>query len=216
MLTASIALLWISSTPLASNALVWQIEKSAYQTNEMCSVRVQDMPVVVLGADLDAYVTTENPYEVLSHESLSRTQHAASLNSGSNRYYVLGGGQTSRKLSDFMARVLIDRGINSNRIVREKVSLTTREHAQQLPLLLEPVHSLPIVLVTSALHMNRAVALFEAAGYTVCPSMSGSRYSPSAGWVGLLPYIGALNKTTYAWREFLATIKFSIESAVES
>lgn len=200
--------------PLTSNALVWQVEKPDYVIDEVCFVEQNsaelDRPVVVLGADLDAYVASDNPYEVLSHESLLRTQHSLSLDTGSNRYYLSGGGQTSRKLSDFMALVLMDRGMDSERIVREKFSLSTREHAQELSTLIDPSNTKPINLVTSSLHMNRAVALFVAEGFTVCPSASGSRYSVSSGWVGLLPYISGLNKTTHAWRELLATIKYRL------
>ena len=215
LFASTIGLLWLCSAPLTANALVWQVEKPRYEASELCAQFHSDrltngLPVVVLGADLDAYVESENPYEVLSVESMTRTLHAATLDNGSNEFFLLGGGQTPRKLSDFMSQVLIDQGVDSTRIARDRISLSTRENAEQLALMIEPLKTRPIILITSALHMNRAVNIFNHAGFTVCPSDTNSLYSVSAGWVGLLPYITALNKTTLAWREALATVKYQL------
>ena len=213
-LAGATLLLWLSSAPLSSNALVGMLEQPSRQSTEHCEVlnvhQTSDAPVVVLGEDLDAYVASDNPYEVLSNETLMRTRHALSLDTGNNRFYLMGGGQTLRKLSDFMARVLIDQGVDEARIVRDTSSLSTLANAQYLGTMLEPDSTGPIILVTSALHMNRSVAIFADHGFSICPSPSGSLYSVSAGWVGLLPYIDGLSKTTAAWRELLATIKYKL------
>ena len=218
---SAIGLLWLCSAPLTANALVWQVEKPRYETSKLCDQFQSDgstsvMPVVVLGADLDAYVDSQNPYEVLSEESMTRTLHAATLDNGSNEFYLLGGGQTSRKLSNFMGQVLIDQGVDTTRIARDEISLSTRENAEQLTQMIEPVETRPIILVTSSLHMNRAVNIFNDAGFNVCPSGTNSQYSVSAGWVGLLPYITGLDKVTLAWREALATIKYSLASLLNN
>lgn len=213
-LAGATLLLWLGSAPLSANALVGRLEQPSRHATETCDAlavsKATDTPVVVLGEDLDAYVASDNPYEVLSNESLMRTRHALSLDTGSSRYYLMGGGQTSRKLSDFMARVIIDQGVNEARVVRDTISLSTRENAQQLAAMLQPDSTRSIILVTSALHMNRSVSIFADHGFSSCPSPSGSLYSVSAGWVGLLPYIGSLSKTTAAWRELLATIKYEL------
>ncbi len=213
-LACTTGLLWVSSAPLTANGLVFQVEKPIAAIAQQCDAFDEQMrsefPVVVLGADLDAYVESDSPYEVLTSESLSRTLYAATLDTGNNRFYLMGGGQTSRKLSDFMARVLINQGIASERIERDNVSLNTVQNAEQLALLPGISVSVPIVLVTSSLHMNRAASIFSTQGFTSCPSPSGSLYSVSAGWVGLLPYIDALTKSTFAWRELLATVKYRL------
>ncbi len=207
------ALLWASSAPLTANGLVYFLEApnvplcGAIDANQRST-----LPVVVLGSDLDAYVPSDSPYRVLSPESLSRTLHAATLDTGRNRFYLMGGGLTSRKLSEYMARVLVDQGIASERIEQERESLNTVQNAAQLVGLPGISTELPVILVTSSLHMNRAESIFAAQGFSICHSSSGSLYSPSAGWVGLLPYIDALTKTTFAWRELLATIKYRLTS----
>lgn len=209
-----LVLLWIGSAPLTSNALARQLEKPAFASDACCEVLLGDRtlsaPVVVLGADLNAYIESDNPYDVLSRDSLTRIQHAAALDTGNTHFYLMGGGQTSRKLSDFMARVLIDQGVENARIVRDRFSLSTVQNAQRLTELLTPDNDLPIILVTSSLHMNRAVSIFADRGFKSCPSAAGSLYSVSFGWVGLLPYIDGLKKTTLAWRELLATIKYRL------
>ena len=213
-LTGATLLLWLCSAPLSSNALVGRLEQPSHQSMEHCDIlnvrQTSDVPIVVLGADLDAYVASDNPYEVLSNESLMRIRHALSLDMDNSTFYLMGGGQTSRKLSDFMARVLIDQGVEGVRIKRDTSSLSTLENAQQLTSMLEPGSTGPIILVTSALHMNRSVSIFADYGFSSCPGVSGSLYSVSAGWVGLLPYINGLSKTTAAWRELLATIKYKL------
>ena len=211
--------LWLCSAPLTANALVLKIEARGYKEGNVCNITELlagpgRAPVVVLGADLDAYVESDNPYEVLTAETITRTFHAATLNTGTNEFFLLGGGTTPRKLSDFMAQVLIAEGVDDERITRERISLTTKENAEQLALILTPDASSPVILVTSALHMSRAMDIFEDAGFNTCPSPAHSLYSVSAGPVGLLPYITSLDKTTQAWRELLATLKYHLGSLI--
>ncbi len=213
-LVGSTMLLWLCSAPLTANSMVKWMERPRYTVPDVCfgggeeGPSTVSLPIVVLGADLDAYVESDNPYRVLSRESLMRTLHAADLDSGNTAYYLMGGGQTSRKLSDYMAAVLAEQGIPESRIVRDRLSLSTRGNAERLRELLAADTSAPITLITSALHMNRAVHVFDDLGFMVCPSASASLYSVSAGWVGLLPYITGLSKTTLVIREWLATLKF--------
>ena len=218
LLFGSALFLWVCSAPLTSNTLVKVMESPRYTLPTVCESNADlDHPaahsvIVVLGADLDAYVKSDNPYRVLSRDSLIRTLHAASLDSGSSQLYLMGGGQTSRKLAEFMAPILIDQGVSSDRIVLDTLSLSTQTNAEQLFELRSSMISDPITLVTSSLHMNRAVDIFSERGFTVCPSASATLYSVSAGWVGLLPYIAGLNKTTLAFRELLATLKYHLLS----
>ncbi len=215
-LLGSVLFLWVCSAPLTSNSLVKLMESPRYAVPVTCESSddagnlTAHSAIVVLGADLDAYVESDNPYRVLSRDSLIRTLHAASLDTGNNQFYVMGGGQTSRKLGNFMAPVLIDQGVSDANIVRDLLSQSTQTNAERLLELRSSVISTPITLVTSSLHMNRAVDIFSAHGFIVCPSASSTLYSVSAGWVGLLPYIAGLNKTTLAFRELLATIKYRV------
>ncbi len=205
-LILSCCMLWVFSAPVTANALVRLMESPPPNNTSACGSVAADVPVIILGASLDAYTRSNNPYEVLSHDSLIRTLRAVDLDSGQTIFYVLGGGSTSRKLSDFMAQVLQDGGIPEQRIVKESDSLSTLENAINLTQLLPEARAYPIVLVTSALHLKRAQGTFEAQGFNVeCAVGVASLYSVSAGWVGYLPHIDSLHKSTLAWREWLAT-----------
>lgn len=208
---------WLSSSPVVANALVHKVESASSAASEQCrapdgSLLYPIDQIAVLGADLDAYTVSDNAYEVLSSESLIRTLFAARLDSGENRFFLLGGGRTERKLSDFMADVLVDQGIDNERIVRERISLSTLENAKQLTRVLEPSQAGVLGLVTSSLHLNRASQIFAAQGYRICALGAGSMYSVSSGWVGYLPYIDPLVKTTKAWREVLSTLLHRLKS----
>jgi uncharacterized SAM-binding protein YcdF (DUF218 family) len=82
-----------------------------------------------------------------------------------------GGGQPSStaSVSARLARVL---GIDPERIDVEESARTTAEEAVRVR---ARVGDEPIVLVTTATHMPRAVRIFEAAGLTVVPSPTGHR-----------------------------------------
>lgn len=171
-----------------------------------CTSRVTSTtPVVVLGGALRAYISSENPYEVLSSDTLQRTLHAAKLDNGENPFYVLGGGTTHRKLAHYMELVLTEHGIDSTRITKEQRSLSTMGNARELSEVLPPSFTPVIIMVTSQLHLKRAESVFLSLGYSVCPVGVGSLYAPSAGWAGWLPHVEPLLKSTLAWRELLAS-----------
>ena len=203
-LLSSVLVLWFSSTPISANWLVKQVEPATPEVS--CATDITSTtPVVVLGGALHAYISSDNPYEVLSRDSLQRTLHAAKLDKGENPFYVLGGGVTSRKLAHYMELVLMEQGIDSTRITKEQRSLSTLGNARELSTVLPPTFEPAIILVTSQLHLKRAESAFESQGYSVCGVGVGSLYAPSAGWVGWLPYAESLLKSTLAWREMLAS-----------
>lgn len=204
-LWVGISLLWIASAPLSANWLVKNLEAD---TSSSCAPSSGHLPVVVLGGGLNAYTTSENPYEVLSGPTIQRTLAAAMLDNGSNRFYLLGGGGTSRKLATYMAQIMEQQGIVEQRIITETNSRSTEGNARELSALMPPSMARKIVLVTSQLHLNRAKKIFEFHGFTVCGVGAGSLYAVSSGWVGALPYIESLEKTTMASRELLATLLY--------
>ncbi len=213
-LLAASGTLWMASAPITANALVGRLETTHQHYSANCELISDRSSVVVPGASIDAYVDSDSPYEILGRDSLTRTLRAAALDSGKQMFYVLGGGQTSRKLSDLMAAVLTEQGIARDRIVLESISRSTIENAQQLAALLEPAQTPPIALVTSSLHANRATATFSGLGFTVCPITVDPLYSVSAGWIGFLPHIDALFKSTQAWREGLAIALYRVRGYI--
>jgi uncharacterized SAM-binding protein YcdF (DUF218 family) len=68
------------------------------------------------------------------------------------------------------ARLAATLGVPPDAITLDEVEPTTRQEAHGVAQRLKPVGAHRIVLVTDALHMRRARALFERAGFTVSPA----------------------------------------------
>lgn len=95
-----------------------------------------------------------------------------------------------------MAELAVQLGVPPERIVKETASLDTDDHARYLQAI---VGREPFVLVSSALHLPRAVYLFEAAGMHPIPAPAG-RLSFSSGWTWV-PSARGLERTTRAVHE---------------
>ena len=206
------ALLWTLATPLAANALLAPIE-----TRRTGAPGCETGPVtaiVVPGADMDAWTPETDPWRVLGPDTLARTLAAAALAARHPEatLHTLGGGDNGRALGALMREVLLDRGVAASRVRVETASRSTRDNALALRALVEPgaaPRGTPIRLVTSALHLRRATASFERAGYAVCGTGIGSLVSPSAGLPGALPWTRSLARTGEAVRELVATLAYA-------
>lgn len=72
--------------------------------------------------------------------------------------------------SDMLKRFLVNAGIDESRVITERESRTTYENALYCKTLLDSLEpNGTFLLVTSAIHMRRAVACFEAQGLNVKP-----------------------------------------------
>lgn len=83
----------------------------------------------------------------------------------------------------------------------ETRSRTTGENAEFSAALLKPAGVRRIVLVTSAGHMRRAVAQFEAQGLEVTPAPIGGSRNRYDGWPDWLPSDATLQRTSMALYE---------------
>jgi uncharacterized SAM-binding protein YcdF (DUF218 family) len=92
--------------------------------------------------------------------------------------------------------------VDSLRIVLETGSWDTDDQAAALRPI---VGDDPLVLVTSAVHLPRAMALFRGQGLDPLPAptqhQAAARFRPRLGW--LLPTAGRLTMLTSAWHEYL-------------
>src|SRR6185369_7614076 len=93
-------------------------------------------------------------------------------------------------------------GVPADSIRREDRSQTTWENAQQLRLL-SPALPERIWLVSSAIHLPRALIAFRAAGFEPCVYASDRRYVPPGGIGYYLPQSSALIKTESAIHELI-------------
>jgi uncharacterized SAM-binding protein YcdF (DUF218 family) len=71
-----------------------------------------------------------------------------------------------------MQSALVGLGVPSDRIVVERDSTNTREEALNVAAMLPALGAKHVILVTSAIHMRRAVGMFRAAGVDVIPAVA--------------------------------------------
>ena len=188
--------------PSIANALVHQLENARHNPT-FCNTQ-KDAPMVILGGGIDLYVTSNSPYEILNADSLVRTVRGMEFGTKNTYYYLLGGGENERTLAANMKKVLIDLSIDTHKITTETSSKSTIENANALKTLLPPTDNQTIVLATSLLHVKRAAATFEKAGYRVCHLNIDTLYSKPKPPVSLLPYLSGLTKSTRVCHEWIA------------
>ncbi|MBX2838442.1 MAG: YdcF family protein [Gammaproteobacteria bacterium] len=201
--------LWIMSMPGVSNRLAFHLENRRVNPED-CTDKKQ-LPIVLLAGGIDKYVSSTDPYDILNRDSLLRTIKAADFYRENGRVdiYLLGDHDTDAKDTMAMSHVLTQHGVSSVQINRNNESRSTRDNAKNFvgmfDVLTKPKQ---IRLVTSALHIQRAAATFEKAGFRVCHVSADSLYSPAVGWVALLPYMSGLRKSTLVIREFIALVVY--------
>lgn len=121
---------------------------------------------------------------------------------------VVSGGKVFDHLeaeAPVVARVLADLGVPAEKIVQEGNSRDTSENARYTKRILDEKGFRAPLLVTSAYHMPRSVALFLSAGIPVTPVPAGFRTWKGKvyRWVDYLPSAGGLFRSTIALREYL-------------
>ena len=161
--------------------------------------------VVLGGANLPA--SPEYPGGWLGDSSLQRVHYAARLAKGNDLPVFTTGGSpldTGGATGRTMARVLAGHlGIERARIHEETASRNTAEHVPMLKPLLDGRRR--VVLVTTAWHMPRAMATFEAGGLdpTAAPTDYHPRYGADFHWLDLVPSASALSISANAFHEYL-------------
>jgi uncharacterized SAM-binding protein YcdF (DUF218 family) len=197
VLSASIVILVGSSLPVVSDALRGSLEgQFRYQ------------PVVVLGGGVEPRVAGW-PYANLA-DGADRVWHAARIYRAgkAGRVVLSGGGQPwhGRRESEAaaMATVLHDLGVPEEAIILEGQSRNTRENAVKSAIVLDGAGISRVILVTSAMHMSRALGAFRAAGVSAVPAATDFRVAEEPmHFLRFLPDAGALAGTTQALREYM-------------
>ena len=131
--------------------------------------------IVMLGGAIDTHITAERAQSTMN-EAGERIVAAASLSREFQGAKILLSGGASHVLasesiseSAIAEALLIDLGVDPERITIEDRSRDTCENAIESRMAASPDADEMWVLITSAAHMPRAVACFRAAGFPVIP-----------------------------------------------
>jgi uncharacterized SAM-binding protein YcdF (DUF218 family) len=104
-----------------------------------------------------------------------------------------------------MRQFLMDLGVPRSAVLLETGSRTTYENALATRSLLQQRGLGKVLLVTSALHMSRALATFREAGIDAVPAPTDFEIETQRRWTALdfLPDAGALEGSSRAFKEYL-------------
>jgi uncharacterized SAM-binding protein YcdF (DUF218 family) len=198
LVAAGLAVLLLLSLPVVSDVLSLAVE------DHPPLGAAQPAPagaIVVLGGGIRRNAA-EPGGAALTAESLERLAGAAALARRTGLPLVLSGGSVEPGLAEadvMQATLKRDFGLEARFL--ERHSTTTRENARETAALLAPAWIKNVVLVTSAVHMRRAVAEFEAAGVTVLPAPTGGTLTVGRGLAAWLPRSAALVRSAEALYE---------------
>lgn len=200
--------LWAWSMPVLRYWLASGIEHAVPQAPIASVAPAQ--AIVVLGGAVSPPMIGNT--EIDLGPAADRIWYAARLFHAGKAPIVLlsggGGGDIERQaFSDAraMAVLLHDLGVPATAFLLEESSGNTRQNAAFSAALLKARGIEHILLVTSALHMPRALPLFTAKGLQVTPAPTDfeTTQEPPSGLLAWLPDAGSLNGSALAIKEIV-------------
>jgi uncharacterized SAM-binding protein YcdF (DUF218 family) len=208
LLTLSTGILWLTlwSIPIVSDALRLSLEDRF--ANEPVAALPAAAAVVVLGGGIRGG-PPDWPDPDLGRAS-DRVWHAARIyHAGKAVRVIVSGGSMPwagerRSEADAMVGFLADLGVPPDAILLEGRSRNTRENALFTAEILRAEGMGRVLLVTSALHMARALATFRAAGIDAVPAATDFEVMPEpTHFIRWLPDAEALSDSTRALKEYV-------------
>jgi uncharacterized SAM-binding protein YcdF (DUF218 family) len=201
------ALLWlfVFSMPVVSNALRASVE-AQFPPVEMGALSKKAQAIVVMGGGTQSAEVAGQIPDLNS--AADRMWYAARLfHAGIAPIVVLtGGGNLNVSINseaEDMRKFMSALGVPTEAMVLEGLSSNTRQNAQFTADILFPKGINKIILVTSALHMRRAVASFEKQGFTVIPAATDHEARSRFDWTSFLPSASALDGSASAIKEIV-------------
>jgi uncharacterized SAM-binding protein YcdF (DUF218 family) len=209
-----VAFLWtaIWSVPVASDGLRNSLEDRHVAVPEQ-SLPPADAIVILGGATRYWWLNREDvdPWELGSSRLAAGARAWLSKRAP---IVILTGGRGGRDASEAARmKIAIQRlGVPASALVLEERSRNTEDNAVNTAHLAQPLGVRRILLVTSALHMPRAMLLFERQGFEVIPvpvPENGHRETWRERW---LPSPSALWRSGRALKEYVALLALHFES----
>jgi len=219
LIISSLAILWIFSTGIISQALLHFIE-SPWERKRVYSAPIANSIVVLSGSrhpspGADQIIEWTDPDRFIAGTELYKAGKAPQIlfTGGMNPFYpgVLPEGEMYLKEAKLL-------GIPSSAMQTTPPLVNTAEEALAIKKLITKNwrhNQKPrVILVTSAFHMKRAKKMFERQGLEVVPfpvdfkstgRWAGSRWKDPIQWV---PNTNSLNSSTHVLREIMGRIVY--------
>jgi len=169
----SFLLLWGFSTEPVRDALTTPLEFQ-YSVLKIDQIKTTGTAIVLLGGGIYENAPEYNGRDMLGRHSMMRTIYAADVarKSGLDLYATGGNPLThaDEAEADLMRHWLLKQGLKVGSLHAETASNNTWENAAFIKNMLAAKEVKRVVLVTSALHMPRAVWCFKSHGFEVVPA----------------------------------------------
>ena len=208
-----ISWLWLWSTPAWSDFIRGRLE-SAWLYKKPSSYPMADA-IVVLGGGVRSNTGESLPPYDLNRASDRELFAAQLFKSGKAPVIILSGGADPVRQGAIspsgMKTFLINLGIPAGKIIADASSRNTVENMEEVILLLKKTNGKSILLVTSALHMQRAHWLFSRTGLSVIPAPTDFEVIPTSFNLSrLVPDAESLENSTRAARELIGLLYYRI------
>ena len=219
LLVFQVLLLWLSSMPVLSGALVARWER------QYLPVAVQEAPIadaiVVLGGAVEGALPPRLEEDL--GDGADRVLHAVRLFKAGKADTIIACGGNLPWLGDQVAEasviqsLLVEWGVPAGDILAAGSSRNTHENALEIRNLMRAREMHSALLVTSALHMPRALAVFRAAGIEVTPAPTDYVIvdRDSRSMLDFLPDAEALALTTALAREWLGMAYYRLRGWIQ-
>ena len=199
LVTLAVAFLWVASSPVFANWAIGRLEGTSPP------VAIENVPE----ADAIILLTGGGAARVLAAYLLYRAQKADLI--------IITGGNLPWEAQLFseaegIAKLMIRLGIPRQALVLDGNSRNTRENAVNTAAIFRSHGLTSGLLVTSAAHMPRALAVFRQAGLQATPLATDRRakYPLYESLLDLLPDARALEKTTTAIKEWIGLAAYRV------
>jgi uncharacterized SAM-binding protein YcdF (DUF218 family) len=207
LLGVTLAALWVFATPFFANWLSFSLE------SQFPPVSVDNLPqsdvVIVLGGVLGqpfppriAADLSDSSDRLLHALRIYRAHKAARIViSAGNRPWQATMNPEAQLIADFLAEL----GVPRSALILDTESRNTRENAVRTAAVFKEHGWRSGLLVTSGVHMPRAVAAFQRAGLSVTAAATDV-HANATHWENLsdlMPDVGALALTTRAIKEIV-------------
>lgn len=201
--------------PVGANALVWAVE-SRTPSPHACGTPAPST-IVVLSGGTDRLPNSAEDFAALDESSLDRLFAGLALwrRTPGARLVIAGGGRPIAQ-SALMGGLAERMGVPASAIVTEQASSTTWENARNVAALSPPLPR-RIWLVSSDLHLPRALMAFRAWGFQPCVWPSGSLHVPFGWSIGyFMPQTSSLHKADRAIHEIVGGLVYAWRARVNA
>lgn len=210
LLTVSVALLWLISTPyLAGQALRLLEDQNAVLAAPLPAADA----IVVLGGGTYFYAPEYGGANTVSIPTLARLRYAANLQRKTGKpVLVTGGAPLGNALSEAQQmKSALETEFNVPVKWTEDASDNTLENARNSFQLLQKSGIHRIYLVTHAWHMPRSVMAFRSAGFDVVPAPTIFATHYETGLLDFIPNADSMEESRIVMHELIGLLWYRLK-----